>query len=199
MTRAMQPAAFLDRDGTIIVERDYLGDPDGVVLESGAAEGLRALAGAGFRLIVVSNQSGVARGRLTIAQVERVNARVAELLAVEGVTIAGWYFCPHGPDDGCNCRKPLPGLIDQATAQWPTDLDRSVVIGDKDSDVLAGVARGVPGYLVLTGHGCEHAEWANRHGHEAHKDIRSVSEIVGAGQVALEVDPHWPPMQHGTS
>lgn len=174
----LQPTAFLDRDGTIIVERDYLGDPEGVELEAGAVVGLRALADAGYRLVVVSNQSGVARGKLTIAQVEAVNARVAELLAAEGAMIAGWYYCPHLPEDGCDCRKPLPGLIDQATREWPVDLGHSVMIGDKDSDVLAGAARGLASYLVLTGHGREHAAWAEQSGQPVCEDLFAAASAI---------------------
>jgi histidinol-phosphate phosphatase family protein len=173
-----QPTAFLDRDGTIIVERDYLGDPDGVMLEAGAAEGLRALANAGFRLVVVSNQSGVARGKLTIGQVEAVNARVDQLLAAEGVKIDRWYYCPHGPDDGCDCRKPLPGMIDQAASDLEIDFIHSIVVGDKESDVALAATRGMVGYMVLTGHGREHEDFARRAGHIVCRDLLKVSQVV---------------------
>lgn len=178
----MRPAAFLDRDGTIIVERDYLGDPAGVVLEQGASAALRLLLGAGFQLIVVSNQSGVARGKLTLEQVRQVNARLADLLSVEGVSIAGWYICPHGPDEGCNCRKPKPGMIDRATADHGVDLRRSAIIGDKDSDVLAGLARGIGGHLVLTGHGAAHADWARQAGYPVHRDLLTAARAVVAAR-----------------
>jgi len=147
-----RPAIFLDRDGTIIVEREYLADPADVALERGAAEGLRRLQHLGWPLVVVSNQSGVGRGYFPESAVHAVNARVADLLRAEGVTIAGWYHCPHAPDDRCACRKPADGMIRQASADLGLDPTRSVMIGDKPSDVeLAHRIRAI-GILLETGH-----------------------------------------------
>lgn len=147
------PAVLLDRDGTIIVERDYLSDPALIELEAGAVEGLRALAQAGWTLVVLTNQSGIGRGYFDLAAAEAVNARVAELLAVEGVSIAGWYLCPHAPGDGCDCRKPRPGMAKQAAEDLGLDLARSWVIGDKRSDVGLADAISARAILVTTGHG----------------------------------------------
>ena len=113
----LRPAILLDRDGTIIVDRHYLSNPAEVELLPGAVAGLRRLADAGFALVVVSNQSGVARGLLTEADVAAVNARTAALLANEGIQIAGWYYCPHGPEAGCDCRKPAAGMAERAAAE----------------------------------------------------------------------------------
>lgn len=148
-----RPAVLLDRDGTIIVERDYLSDPALVELETGAAEGLRALAEAGWVLAVLTNQSGIGRGYFDRSAAEAVNARVAELLVDEGVSIAGWYLCPHAPAEDCDCRKPCPGMARQAAAELGLDLARSWVIGDKSSDVGLADAIRARAILVTTGHG----------------------------------------------
>ncbi|WCT75192.1 HAD family hydrolase [Sphingomonas naphthae] len=152
-----RPAIFLDRDGTIIVERDYLADPDGVELETNAAEGLRRLAGQGWPLVVVTNQSGIGRGYFDRAAAEAVNARVGEYLAAEGVEIAGWYLCPHGPEDVCDCRKPAPGMLLEAARDLDLDPARSFMVGDKRADLGAAKAAGARGILVTTGHGGEEA------------------------------------------
>jgi len=155
------PAAFLDRDGTIIEDLGYLGDPERIQFIPGAQEALRALRASGYRLIVVTNQAGVARGLITEADVRRVNQRLRELLADAGVALDGIYYCPHHPDAGpaeyrqaCASRKPGPGMIERAGQDFALDLGRSVIIGDHSSD--AEVARHFPGMrsiLVLTGHG----------------------------------------------
>lgn len=133
-------ALFLDRDGTIIEDVGYPREPEKVVLLPGAAESLRAARAAGFALVVVSNQSGVARGRITPEEAAAVQARVEELFAAEGVTFDGVYFCFHGPDDGCACRKPAPGMLRTAARELDVDLARSVLVGDKTSDLEAARA-----------------------------------------------------------
>jgi D-glycero-D-manno-heptose 1,7-bisphosphate phosphatase len=149
--RDLSPAAFLDRDGTIVHDRHYLADPDGLELLAGAGAALRRLSELGFLLVVVSNQSGVGRGLFTLDDVERMNARLRDLLAREGVVLAGIYVCPHHPDDGCRCRKPEPGLIETAAAELGIDLGRSIMIGDRDSDVAAGAAAGLTAMRVGDG------------------------------------------------
>ncbi|NHZ48831.1 HAD-IIIA family hydrolase, partial [Nitratidesulfovibrio liaohensis] len=116
-TIAIPGAVLLDRDGTVIEDRHYLSDPSGVTLLPGAARGLAALAAAGARLFLVTNQSGIARGYFTEADLHACNARLDELLGEHGVSLADTAFCPHGPDDGCACRKPAPGM-------WLTLRDR---------------------------------------------------------------------------
>lgn len=153
----MHPFAFLDRDGTVIVEKNYLGDPAGVELLPGAAAGMRRLRELGYGLVLVTNQAGVGRGFFTEAAVAAVHQRLTELLAVAGVVLDGIYYCPHHPAAGCTCRKPLPGLIRQAQADLPVDLARSVVIGDKPSDIELGRAVGMRAILVETGYGADHA------------------------------------------
>lgn len=152
---AAAPFLFLDRDGTLIVEKHYLADPSGVELCAGAAEGLRRLQGAGFRLVMISNQSGIARGILTEAKVRAVNARMAELLAPHGVTFAALYWCPHGPNGTCTCRKPAPGMIHRAVTELGGDLRNAWVIGDRVADLDLARGLGLPSLLVRTGYGCE--------------------------------------------
>lgn len=145
--------AFLDRDGTIIEDRDYLADPAGVALLGGAAEGLRRLAAHGFRLAVVSNQSGVGSGRITLEQLGQVNDRLRDLLRAEGVTLDGIYCCIHRSDAGCDCRKPAAGLARQAASDLSIAVDRSLVVGDKAADLGLARTLGVPAFLVTTGSG----------------------------------------------
>ncbi|AWB25237.1 HAD family hydrolase [Methylobacterium currus] len=142
------PLVFLDRDGTLIVERHYLGDPAGVTLEDGVAEGLHHLRGARARIAVVTNQSGIARGYFTPAAVAAVHAEVDRQLAREGLHLDGWYLCPHGPQDGCRCRKPAPGLVEAACRDLACDPAGCFVIGDKSSDVDLATRVGGTGILV---------------------------------------------------
>lgn len=131
---AARPTAFLDRDGTINIDTGYVRDASSVSLLPNAPEGLLRLAAQGFRLIVVSNQSGIARGLMSSDEVDAVNARLDALLRAHGVEVAGWFYCPHLPGD-CRCRKPGPGLVEEADLPFPSVRDLSVVIGDKQSDV----------------------------------------------------------------
>jgi HAD superfamily hydrolase (TIGR01662 family) len=139
-------AVLLDRDGTLVVDVPYNGDPGRVVPARGAREVLDRLRAAGVPLAVVSNQSGVARGLLTRDEVEVVNRRIEELLGPLGP----WIYCPHGPDEGCGCRKPAPGLVKRAAEELGVDPERCVVIGDIGSDVEAARAAGSRGILVPT-------------------------------------------------
>jgi D-glycero-D-manno-heptose 1,7-bisphosphate phosphatase len=178
-----RPAAFLDRDGTLIVERNYLADPAGVELLPGAAAGLRRLAEAGYALVLVTNQSGIARGLFGDADFGAVQRRMAELLAAEGVRLDGVYHCPHHPDFSgpCTCRKPAPGLFVRAAAELGLDPARSVYIGDRLADVLAAGELGGRAFLVRTGYG------------DAERDrapawVRVASGLEAAAAMALEGD-----------
>lgn len=139
---------FLDRDGTIIVERHYLADPDGVELIRGASEGLLKMRQLGFGLIVVTNQSAVGRGVVTLPVLESIHRRMQYLLSERGVVLDGIFFCPHTPDDDCNCRKPLTGLIQQAHQSFDFDIAKCFVIGDKSCDI--GLARNSGAHAILT-------------------------------------------------
>ncbi|PKU23527.1 D-glycero-beta-D-manno-heptose 1,7-bisphosphate 7-phosphatase [Telmatospirillum siberiense] len=146
---------LLDRDGTVNVECDYLSHPDQLVLLPGAGQGLRKLRRLGFGLVVLTNQSGVARGYFDLETVSRVHERLRAMLQDEGVTLDGIYLCPHGPDDDCPCRKPRTGMVDQAVAEHGFDPRQAFMIGDKAVDVDLGHAVGATPILVRTGWGAE--------------------------------------------
>lgn len=144
-------AAFLDRDGTIVLDKHYLSDPDGLELLPNALEGLRELRELGARLVVVTNQSGVGRGYFPAEAVERMHERLRRLLAGGGVELDGIYVCPHSPDDGCTCRKPGTALFERAAEELGLELGASFVLGDKDADVEAGRRIGARSILVGPG------------------------------------------------
>ncbi|HYE90090.1 MAG TPA: HAD-IIIA family hydrolase [Terriglobales bacterium] len=137
-------AVLFDRDGTLVVDVPFNGDPERVRLVDGAREAIERLRAAGVPFAMVTNQSGVARGLLTLDDVAAVNRRVDELLGASG----SWWICPHGPDDGCGCRKPAPGLVRRAAAALGVAPEECVVIGDTAADVAAAQAAGARGVLV---------------------------------------------------
>ncbi|MBA3453405.1 MAG: HAD family hydrolase [Deltaproteobacteria bacterium] len=137
----MTPALFLDRDGTLIVDVGYPRDPALVEPIPGAIAALRELQAA-YKLVIISNQSGIGRGLITEAEAQAVHERVVSVFDAAGVTFAGAYYCPHAPDASCRCRKPAPGLLLDAAAALGIDLQRSVMVGDKASDLAAGRAAG---------------------------------------------------------
>jgi D-glycero-D-manno-heptose 1,7-bisphosphate phosphatase len=135
-------AVFLDRDGTVIVDRGYLSDPAGVELLPGVVEALGRLHGDGFGLIFISNQSGIGRGLVTQEQSDAVHRRTLEMLAAGGVPITGSYICPHAPWDHCACRKPSTVLLMQAAGEHGIERGASFLVGDKKTDVDLGRAAG---------------------------------------------------------
>lgn len=145
----------LDRDGTIIVERHYLSDPDLVELLPGAASGLRQLRELGLGLVVVTNQSPIGRGYFDETRLELIHQRLVELLAAEGVELDGVYFCPHTPDDNCSCRKPRPGMLKLAAQELNFELPDCFVIGDNTCDIELGRRVGATTFLVRTGYGAQ--------------------------------------------
>jgi len=149
---------LLDRDGTVIVERNYLSDPNGVELLPNAASGLRRLRDMGYRLVLITNQSGIGRGYFTRETVDAIHARLNELLRAEGIEIKHIYVCPHTPEDQCSCRKPEPGLALQAAEDLQFDPRDAVVIGDKPCDIELAERIGAHSVLVKTGYGREFAE-----------------------------------------
>lgn len=150
-------AVFLDRDGTVIVERGYLSDATQIELIPGVTDALRRLRDNGWKLVIVTNQSGIARGLYTEDDFRLVQARVEELLVGEGIVLDGVYYCPHHPDFSgpCECRKPGPGMYIQAARELRIDLSASVYVGDRSSDVEAAERFAGRGFLVLTGYGTE--------------------------------------------
>jgi D-glycero-D-manno-heptose 1,7-bisphosphate phosphatase len=157
-------AFFLDRDGVIIEDAHYLADADQVRLLPGAAAAIAQLNRAGVAVVVVTNQSGVARGLFPESRIAEVHQRLDELLAREGARIDRYYHCPHHPTEGvgayrrdCDCRKPRPGMLLRAAAELGLDLSASWMVGDKLSDAQAAHAAGCRTVLVRTGKGT-HAE-----------------------------------------
>ena len=142
---------FLDRDGTLNIDSGYLKSPDDLTVLPGVGAALAKLKQAGARLIVVTNQSGVGRGYFTSKDLEAIHSKLRLLLAEDGVTLDGLYFCPHHPDDRCNCRKPARGMVDRALAELHVDLSRAYVVGDSARDVELARQVGAKGLLVMTG------------------------------------------------
>lgn len=185
----LRAAAFIDRDGTLVAKRDYLADPEGVELVPGAAAALRRLRRAGYALVVVTNQSGIARGLYTPADYEAVRRRIDAVLAAEGVRLDGVYHCPHHPDlsGPCDCRKPGVGLYRRAAAQLGLDLGRSLYIGDRLKDVEPAEVLGGRAFLVRTGYGEGEAP-------AAPLGVRVVADLGEAAEAALAE----PPASQGT-
>lgn len=160
----LRRAVFLDRDGTINVERDYLHRIEDFAFIPGVPDAIRRLNEAGFLVLVVTNQSGVARGFFTMAEVDALHRHMAAGLKAAGAHIDGYYVCPHHPTVGqdplqneCSCRKGEPGLLLQGAAEHCIDLSRSFMVGDKAADLTAGQRAGCTPLLVLTGYGRETA------------------------------------------
>jgi D-glycero-D-manno-heptose 1,7-bisphosphate phosphatase len=139
---------LLDRDGTIVVDRGYLDNAAGLEFLPGAAEGLRLLYTQGYRLVVITNQSGIGRGMFPEERLHEMNARLTEMVEQAGARLAGIYHCPHAPEDHCACRKPAPGLILQAASELGFDPREAVLIGDKDSDIECGRHAGATTVLI---------------------------------------------------
>lgn len=179
MTAASHPrkVVVLDRDGTIVVDRDYLDDPAGLSFLPGAAEGLQRLYANGLRLVVITNQSGVARGRFDLNRLAQIHSRFNEMVSLAGAHLEGIYFCPHGPDEGCACRKPATGLLEQAASQLGFELSSVIVIGDKESDIELGRRVGAPTILIradtATGPGATAADFVV-------SDLRQAARVIAA-------------------
>jgi len=162
---AMKKAFFLDRDGVIIEEENYLSDPAKARLCSGCCDAFKLIRKAGYAIVAVSNQSGIARGYFSMDDLKAVEARINALLAECGTSVDAWYYCPHlpapkGKVDGfaveCDCRKPAPGLILKAAKELSIDVSKSFLIGDKISDIESAQKAGcLKSAMVLTGHGAK--------------------------------------------
>ncbi len=151
-----KPAVFLDRDGTLIEDRGHLKSPTEAVFFADTVPALQRLVAAGYELFIVTQQSGVARGLVSEAEVRAVNGHVAARLAEAGVPIRAMLCCTHGPADGCDCRKPNPAPLRRAAEQYGLDLGRSFVVGDHPHDVELARRAGSRGIYVRTGHGQKH-------------------------------------------
>lgn len=155
-------AVFLDRDGTVIEERHYLSSPAGVAMIPGAGAAIAALNRARVAVVLVTNQSGVARGYFDLATVDAIHARMRAELGRDGGTLDAIYVCPHHEAGvltdfarACDCRKPLPGMVVQARQALGLDGLPAFVVGDKEVDLALGLAVGCPSVLVRTGYGAK--------------------------------------------
>lgn len=182
-------AVFLDKDGTLVEDIPYNVDPERISLASGVLEGLQALQAAGYRLVVITNQSGIARGYFPEAALMVVEKRLRDLLDQGGVSLDGFYYCPHLPDGlvpeyavDCACRKPKPGLLVQAALYQKVDLDSSWLIGDILNDIEAGRRAGVRTVLIDNGN---ETEWILTPERQPH--FRGAT-FIEATQAILEAD-----------
>jgi histidinol-phosphate phosphatase family protein len=149
--------AVLDRDGTIIRERCYLSKPDELELLPGAVPGLQKLSGLELGLVILTNQSGVGRKYFDENQLALIHDRLSEMLRANDIQIDGIYYCPHVPEDGCDCRKPKAGLLKLAANDLDFEPHASFVVGDKPCDIDLGKAVGATTFLVRTGYGATYA------------------------------------------
>jgi D-glycero-D-manno-heptose 1,7-bisphosphate phosphatase len=156
---SLRPAVFLDRDGTIAEEVGYLNHASRFRMFPFAAAAIRRLNSAGLPVIVVTNQSGVGRGYFPESLVHTVHELMAQQLATAGAHLDAIYYCPHTSADGCDCRKPKPGLLQRAAREHSLDLGASFVVGDRYGDVELGQRAGCSGVLVRTGYGAGELEW----------------------------------------
>ena len=194
-----RPAVFLDRDGTLNREVNYLADPAQFELLPGVADGLARLSARGFALVVVTNQSGIARGLLDEATLADIHTRMDEELAPSGVVLDLVLYCPHHPDldpgpgqddlawtrARCSCRKPAPGMYVEAIARLGLDPARSWCVGDSLRDLEAGATLGIPGVLVRTGKGRAQEALARERGLE----VAVVDDFAAAADTVLAASP----------
>lgn len=148
-----RPAVFVDRDGTLIREKNYLDDPAKLKLIAGSVQALKALKKAGYKVVVITNQSGVGRGYFTLATLKRIHARLNTVLKAAGAPVDGLFVCIHSPEKNCPCRKPKPLLVTRAAKALKLDLSRSYLVGDSTADIGCAENAGVTGILVRTGKG----------------------------------------------
>jgi histidinol-phosphate phosphatase family protein len=186
---ACRRAVFLDKDGTLVDDVPYNVDPQKVRMSRGAAAGLPALHRAGYRLVVVSNQSGAARGYFPEAALEGVRRRLAELLAAHGLPLDGFFWCPHHPEGivpalavACACRKPAPGLLHRAAGELGLDLGASWLVGDILDDVEAGRRAGCRTVLLDNGHETQW-QWG-----PARRPDRVAADLDEAARLILAAD-----------
>jgi D-glycero-D-manno-heptose 1,7-bisphosphate phosphatase len=161
-------AVFLDRDGTINVEKKYLHRIEDFEFVPGAIEGLQLLCRADIDIVVVSNQAGIGRGLFSEADLAAINAHMTGELLRRGVNLTGIYCCPHHPEATvaryrrvCSCRKPSPGLLLRAMSEWGIAANEAVMVGDRNSDIEAGRSLGLMTYLVETGYGASEKQATN--------------------------------------
>ena len=175
-------AVFIDRDGTLVEEVNFLSRVQDLELFSYTDEAINLLKDRGYLVIIVTNQSGIGRGIYTESDMHAVHEEIQRRLTGK---IDGFYFCPHLPDEGCRCRKPNLGMIEDAQADFEIDLENSWFVGDKDLDVETGLNAGIRTAMVLTGYGAEHSRYLNRQPDIVVSDLweaaRSITEEISLG------------------
>lgn len=171
---------ILDRDGTIIVERNYLSDPDDVELIPRMASGLRQLSDMGLGLIVLTNQSAIGRGYFDETRLNHIHQRLYELLDAEGIFLDAIYFCPHTPSNECSCRKPKTGLLIQAAQEHDFDPKDCFVVGDKACDIELGQRVGARTFLVRTGYGVQVASDNTNSPDYVVDDVLGAAQVIGS-------------------
>lgn len=176
MTSARTRPVILDRDGTVVIDRAYLDDPAGLCFLPGAVEGLRALSRNGHRLIVITNQSGVGRGRFTVERMQEINARLVDMAALAGARIDAVYSCPHDPASECDCRKPKTQLALEAARRFGFDPATAIVVGDKSTDVELGRRLQATTMLISANGRATDEEWVEPD--YIVRDLLEASEIV---------------------
>jgi D-glycero-D-manno-heptose 1,7-bisphosphate phosphatase len=190
---------FIDKDGTLIEDLPYNVDPARIRLAPGSRAGIRLLGAAGYRFVVVTNQSGVERGYFTEAELRRVHDHLEAELRALGARLLGFYFCPHEPVDdehdryACNCRKPLPGLVERAARELGLDVEGSWFIGDTWMDVLAGRRAGCR--TIMVGEEYRLAPTFTL----ARRPDHAVPDLLAAARVILAEDGVAVPATHTTS
>lgn len=196
MARPRRPAIFLDRDGTLNVDVGFTHRVDDLQLLPNVVAGLAQLRDLGFELIITTNQSGIARGYFSEAQMQAFNDALVARLRTAGITIAAVYYCPFHPTEGVGAyrvdsplRKPRPGMILQAAADHDLDLARSFAIGDKSSDVLAGQAAGSRAILVRSGLGRQHEQSAAAQPDFVADDLLAAAEFIARANRGLSAGP----------
>jgi len=177
MTGKKNVAVFLDRDGTIIEDRGHLADPSDVVFFPETFEALSSLQKQ-YRIFIVTNQSGVAKGCLDMEAVQRVNRHITTVLKEKGIEITGIYVCPHRREDGCECIKPNSFFLEKAAADHGIDLRRSFSVGDHPCDAQLAAKAGGEGIYILTGHG-------HKHIHELASEVPVLPNIKSAADWIL--------------
>ena len=192
-----RPAAFLDRDGTITSERGYVTRPEDVALIEGAAAAIRELNEAGILAVIISNQSGVARGLMSEEDMAAVHAATESLLSAEGARLSGAYYCPNHPDGtverytrDASCRKPDQGMLELAVRDLDIDIAQATMVGDQVTDVEFANRAGIPAVLVMTGKGASHRELAREHGLRV---AAHVSDLGAAVRWILDGRQGWEP------
>jgi len=178
----MNKSVFLDRDGTINREVNYLNNPDNLELLPRAAEAIKMLNEAGYKVVIITNQSAIARGFLTTERLNKIHERLLRLLSLREAKIDAIYYCPHHPNENCKCRKPRPGLILEASKEHNIELSGSYVIGDKLIDIEAGKRAGCKTILVKTGYGEEEINNIN----DSNRPDLIVDDLYEAAKIIVE-------------